>query len=136
MKHPFLSDAWIEAARDIRRRHEHEIPPIPHAVRINVVTRNAPFGSGTVEGHIDTGGGGLQVETGLLPDADLTVTTDYDTARELFVDQDPARSMQAFMSGRIKVEGDITRLIVLQTSLVPDSDAARAVAEEVRAITA
>lgn len=135
MKHPFLSDGWIEAARDIRRRHEHEIPPIGHAVRINVVTRGAPFGSGTVEGHIDTGGGSLQVELGLLEDPDLTVTTDYETARELFVDQDPGRSMHAFMSGRIKVDGDITRLLVLQSSLVPDSDAARVVADEVRAIT-
>ena len=135
MKHPFLSDEWIEAARDIRRRHEHEIPRIEHEVRINVVTKGAPFGSGTVEGHIDTAGGGLQVETGLLDSADLTVTTDYETARELFVEQDPARSMQAFMSGRIKVDGDITKLIVLQTSLSP-TDASRAVAEEVRAITA
>lgn len=134
MGHQFLSDEWLDAARAIRARHEHEIPRIEVEVRINVVTKGAPFGSGTVEGHIDTASGGLNVELGLLPDADLTVTTDYETARELFVEQDPARSMQAFLGGRIKVDGDITRLIALQTSL-PRTDAAHAVAEEVRAIT-
>jgi putative sterol carrier protein len=43
--------------------------------------------------------------------------------------------MQAFMAGRIKVEGDITRLMVMQTSL-PQTDTTAAVAAEIKAITA
>jgi putative sterol carrier protein len=53
----------------------------------------------------------------------------------LFVDQDPTASMQAFMGGRIKVEGDITRLMVMQTS-IPQTDITDAVAAEIKAITA
>jgi putative sterol carrier protein len=75
------------------------------------------------------------MELGSLEIADLTVTTDYDTARQLFVEQDPAASMQAFMSGRIKVDGDITRLMLMQTA-VPQTDTTLAVAEEIKAITA
>ena len=75
------------------------------------------------------------MELGSLDEADLTVTTDYETARKLFVEQDPTASMQAFMAGRIRVDGDITRLMVMQTSL-PQTDVSVAVAEEIKAITA
>ena len=67
--------------------------------------------------------------------ADLTITTDYDTARQLFVEQDPTASMQAFMQGRIKVEGDITRLMMMQTA-IPQTDTATLVAAEIKNITA
>jgi putative sterol carrier protein len=43
--------------------------------------------------------------------------------------------MQAFMSGRIKVEGDITRLMAMQTAL-PQTNEAIQVAAEIKAITA
>lgn len=134
MSHPFLSDEWIAAARDIRHRYADRVPPIEARVRINVVTTKVPFGEGTIHGHIDTSEGSLQMELGLLESADLTVTTDYDTARQLFVDQDPAASMQAFLSGRIKVEGDITQLMLMQTSM-PTTEATLEVAAEIRSIT-
>jgi hypothetical protein len=135
LSHQFLSDDWIEAARDIRRRWEDRVPAVEVQVRINVVATKVPFGEGTVHAHIDSSSGRLEMELGLLDAADLTVTTDYDTARQLFVAQDPAASMQAFMSGKIKVEGDITKLMLMQTS-VPQTDDAMQVAEEIRRITA
>jgi putative sterol carrier protein len=135
MSHLFLSENWIEAARDIRHRYSHAVPEITVEVRINIVTTKVPFGEGDIRAFIDTSSGSLEMELGSLETADLTVTTDYDTARQLFVEQDPASSMQAFMSGRIKVEGDITRLMVMQTS-VPQNDTTLAVAAEIKAITA
>ncbi len=135
MSHQFLSDEWIEAARDIRRRWEDRVPAVEVQVRINVVATKVPFGDGTVHAHIDSSSGRIEMELGALESADLTVTTDYETARQLFVAQDPAASMQAFMSGKIKVEGDITKLMLMQTS-VPQTDDALAVADEIRRITA
>ena len=135
MSHQFLSDDWIEAARDIRRRWEDRVPAVEVQIRINVVATKVPFGEGTVHAHIDSSNGRLEMELGLLDGPDLTVTTDYDTARQLFVAQDPAASMQAFMSGKIKVDGDITKLMLMQTS-VPQTDDALQVAEEIRRITA
>jgi hypothetical protein len=135
MSHLFLSPEWIEAARGIRERHEANIPTIPVSIRINVVAIGVPFGDGTVRAHIDTSAGGLSMDLGEIDSPDVTVTTDYDTARQLFVEQDPATTMQAFMSGRIKVEGDITRIMALQMS-VPQDDRADIVAAEIRDITA
>ena len=135
MSHQFLSESWIEAARDIRHRYSGDVPVIDVVVRINVITTKVPFGEGTISAYIDTSNGSLEMELGSIEESDLTVTTDYETARKLFVEQDPTASMQAFMAGRIKVEGDITRLMVMQTSL-PQSDKTDAVAAEIKAITA
>jgi len=135
MSHQFLSESWIEAARDIRHRFSGDVPVIDVVVRINVITTKVPFGEGTISAYIDTSNGSLEMELGSIEESDLTVTTDYETARKLFVEQDPTASMQAFMAGRIKVEGDITRLMVMQTSL-PQTDTTAAVAAEIKAITA
>ena len=135
MSHQFLSESWIEAARDIRHRYSGDVPVIDVVVRINVITTKVPFGDGSISAYIDTSNGSLEMELGSIEESDLTVTTDYETARKLFVEQDPTASMQAFMAGRIKVEGDITRLMVMQTSL-PQTDKTEAVAEEIKAITA
>ncbi len=135
MSHQFLSESWIEAARDIRHRYSGDVPIIDVVVRINVITTKVPFGDGSISAYIDTSNGSLEMELGSIDDSDLTVTTDYETARKLFVEQDPTASMQAFMAGRIKVEGDITRLMVMQTSL-PQTDKTDAVAAEIKAITA
>ena len=135
MSHQFLSESWIEAARDIRHRYAGDVPPIDVVVRINVITTKVPFGDGSISAYIDTSNGSLEMELGSIEDSDLTVTTDYETARKLFVEQDPTASMQAFMAGRIKVEGDITRLMVMQTSL-PQTETTEAVAAEIKAITA
>jgi hypothetical protein len=135
MSHQFLSESWIEAARDIRHRYSGDVPVIDVVVRINVITTKVPFGDGTISAYIDTSNGSLEMELGSIEESDLTVTTDYETARKLFVEQDPTASMQAFMAGRIKVEGDITRLMVMQTSL-PQTDKTEAVAAEIKAITA
>ena len=135
MSHQFLSESWIEAARDIRHRYSGDVPAIDVVVRINVITTKVPFGDGSISAYIDTSNGSLEMELGSIEEADLTVTTDYETARKLFVEQDPTASMQAFMAGRIKVEGDITRLMVMQTSL-PQTDKTEAVAAEIKAITA
>lgn len=134
MSHPFLSDAWIEAARDIRHRHAGSVPAIEASIRINVITNKVPFGEGTIRAYIDTSSGTLDMELGELDSPDLTITTDYDTARALFVDQDPTASMQAFMSGKIKVEGDITRLMMMQTA-IPQTDISAEVADEIKRIT-
>ncbi|MEI6199820.1 MAG: SCP2 sterol-binding domain-containing protein [Actinomycetota bacterium] len=134
MSHQFLSESWIEAARDIRHRYSGDVPVIDVVVRINVITTKVPFGEGSISAYIDTSNGSLEMELGSIEESDLTVTTDYETARKLFVEQDPTASMQAFMAGRIKVEGDITRLMVMQTSL-PQTDTTAAVAAEIKAIT-
>ena len=136
MAHLFLSDDWIAAARDIRDEYRDRSRQIDHAVRVNLVVREVPFGPGTVDAHADTSSGQLEVDTGHLEPADVTLTLDYGTARSLLVEQDPEVVMQAFLTGRVRVDGDLARVIMLQVQLVGTADpVAIEVASRIRAIT-
>lgn len=139
MSFVFLSDEWIAAAREIRNRHARTPTGLDGEARINLVITEVPFGDGSLESHMALNDGLLDLEVGHLENPDCTVTTDYATARMLLVEQDPAAMMQAFMSGRIKVQGDMMKLMALQASVQPTGDAeeaAVAVTSEIRAITA
>jgi hypothetical protein len=134
MTHPFLSDQWMDAARAIRAKYEDQTAEVSQSIRINQIITDVPFGEGTVLSYIDTSSGRLEMELGELEEPDAVVTTDYATARAMFVDQDPAAGMQAFMSGKIKVQGDMMKLMAMQTAM-PADDTAQQVAEEIRSIT-
>lgn len=134
--YPFLSDEWIAAAREIRARHAGSEPEVVgNPIRMNQVITDVPFGEGTIHSYLDTSTGALVLELGQLDDPDLTVTTDWQTAKTVFVDQDIAAATQAFLQGRIKVQGDMMKLMTMQTA-VAGSPAALEAAQELQAITA
>jgi len=130
----FLSPEWIEAAREIRERYSSQTAPIEVAVRVNQVVTDVPFGDGELHAHIDTSSGDVDLELGHLDEPDATITLNYETARALLVERDPAKVMQAFMSGGIQVEGDLMKIMAMQAS-TPQDDLALQVAEEILAIT-
>ena len=135
MPHPFLSDEWMSETKAIRARYAGETAKVTQVLKINQVVTGAPFGDGTVESYIDTSSGDVVMDLGQLEDADVTVTTDYDTAKALFVDQDAAAGMQAFMAGKVTVQGDMMKLMAMQVAM-PTDDASQQIAEEIKAITA
>jgi putative sterol carrier protein len=134
--HEFLSDGWFEAAKAIAEKYADQIPPINVAVTMNQVVTEAPFGDGTVKTRVDTSSGRLQMEQGEHDTADVTMTLDYGTARKLFVDQDQAAVMQAFMSGKIKVQGDMGKMLAMQAGQGVPTEAAKQAADELKAMTA
>jgi hypothetical protein len=111
-KFPFLSDEWVTEARRLRAEYQGQVPAATVVVRMNHVITDVPFGGGRVLSHLDTSSGEPEIDLGHLDSPDLTVTTDYQTARAIFVDANPQAAMNAFMSGRIKVDGDITKLLM------------------------
>ncbi len=115
-QYPFLSDKWLEESRKIRAEFEDQVPAIPVSVRMNQVINDVPFGDGVIRAHIDTSTGRLEIDTGHLEHPDLTLTLGYDTAKAILVDGDTQAAMSAFLGGRIKVDGDITKMIALQSS--------------------
>jgi hypothetical protein len=131
--HPFLSDEWLAEVNAIRDRHAVNGTPIGHKVKMNQVITGVPFGDGELRLFMDTSSGEIVLGKGWLDDADVTVTTDYETARKIFVDQDPQAGMQAFMAGKIKVQGDMMKLMQIQGA--PPDDAARQAAAEIKAAT-
>jgi len=132
--HPFLSDEWIAAAREIRAEFAERLPATPFPVMANLVVEEVPFGEGSLQAHIDTTGEVEDIDLGHIDAAELVATIDYATAKALIVDADPAVALQAFMQGKVKIEGDVTKLMALQAS--PLDESAIEMAERIQAITA
>ena len=132
-KHPFLSDEWLEAAKNIREEYAGQTTPPAHAVRMNQIITEVPFGDGTINAHMDTSSGEMEMDLGHIEGEDLTVTLDYATAKAILVDGNPQAGMQAFMAGKIKVQGDMTKMMALQSG-TPDPVQAE-IAEKIKEIT-
>ncbi len=99
-------------------------------MKLNVVVTDLPEevdhpdvseldGKPVVKGHVDSGQGQLLMEQGHLDDPEITITTDYETAMAAFVTQDQQELMNAFLGGKILVDGDASKLLALQA---PPSD--------------
>ncbi len=131
---PFLSDEWIEQARQLRAEYASQAPTPQVSVRMNLVVTAVPFDDGLRHAHLDTSSGELSLELGHIEDPDVTLTLDYDTAKAIVVDQDQQAAMAAFMGGRIKVDGDMSKLLAMQGS--PADPTQHEIADRLREITA
>lgn len=129
----FLSDEWLEEAKKIREEYAGKTAPPAHAVRMNQIITEVPFGDGTIDAHMDTSDGEMKMEMGHLENPDLTVTLDYVTAKAILVDGNPQAGMQAFMAGKIKVQGDMTKMMAMQSG-TPDPTQAE-IAAKIKEIT-
>jgi putative sterol carrier protein len=115
-KYQFLTEEWLEAAKQIREELEGDAPTPAHSVKMNLNITEVPFGDGEVQAHMDTSDGEMKMDLGHIDDPELSVTLDYATAKAILVEQNPQAGMQAFMAGKIKVQGDMTKLMALQQS--------------------
>lgn len=108
MRKAFLSDEWfteveqlIDAAGDLQ---------IPDAMKIEVnVTIHAP--QGAVPLALKDG----KFTRGHNPAYTTSLTLADDVARKIFVDGDAAAGVQAFLEGKIQVEGDLAKVVAMQT---------------------
>ena len=132
-KYQFLTPEWVAAAKAIREEFEGESPAPAHSVRMNQIITDVPFGDTDVKAFMDTSDGALNLDLGELENPDLTVTVDYETAKAIIVDGNPQAGMQAFMAGKIKVQGDMTKMMALQAG--GQDPVAAQVAERIQAIT-
>lgn len=122
-KYPFLSDEWVAEARLIYAEAEASgsFSAAPAQVRVNLLVTEVPFAAGALEAHVDTSAGRVTIDTGHLQEPDVTVSLDYATARVLFVAGDVQAALQAFLAGRVKVDGDLTKLLGPHSGIWPAS---------------
>ena len=113
-KYPFLSEEWITEVRRLGEEHSGGGGGVAHAVKMNQIITDVPFGDGTINAHMDTSTGEMQMDMGHIDSPDVTVTLDYETAKAIFVEGNPQAGMQAFMAGKVKVQGDMTKLMAMQ----------------------
>jgi putative sterol carrier protein len=109
-KHAFLSDEWFDAAKKVIDEHANDGPPAPNLV-MNLEVED---GGSKTEFHMGSRDGNTMFGKGHSDSADLTLSTDLETARAVFVDNNPAAGMQAFMSGKVRIQGDMTKLMMAQ----------------------
>jgi hypothetical protein len=107
VSHPFLSDAWFDAVEELRS----EAPEPTDAMKsltLNIVVAGGPDGDKEI--HMAAG----QFDKGLVDDAPTKLTVPYDVAKAIFIEGNQQAGMQAFMSGQIRVEGDMSKLMAMQ----------------------
>ena len=134
MPYEFLTEEWMTEAKRLRDEAGSPASPPAHVIRMNQVITGAPFTEEDILAYMDTSDGELKMELGALENPDLTVTVDYDTAKAIFVEQNPQAGMQAFMAGKIKVQGDMTKLMAMQQT-APDPGAVE-LAQKIKDMTA
>ena len=107
----FLSDAWFDKVAELTASAGDLNTP---ATLANIVLNITV--TGTEQGNVDLAINGGKLEKGHNASASTTLTMPGDVLRKVFLEFDMNAAMQAFMSGQIKAEGDMTKLMALQTA--------------------
>lgn len=137
MPYVFLSEDWFLETAKLAEKYADQLPPATEKGKVNILVTATPFSDEPVRTYLDTSSGQFLLARGALDKADCTVTTDYETCVSLLVQRDQAQVMQAFMAGKIKVQGDLAKLMTLVMSLqsAPESAVGLEAAEALKAIT-
>lgn len=128
MAYRFLSDEWLAEVKKLADENGGA-SLMPSGVQINMVVTGGP--DGDRELHVADGSFG----SGLV-EAPTKLTLPYDVAKNLFVKGDQSAAMQAFMSGQIKVEGDMSKLMAMQGQGGGNTPEGAAMQAKILAITA
>jgi hypothetical protein len=107
MAFQFLSDEWLAEVKKMAEENPAAAAGAPD-IQLNVVVTGGP--QGDRELHLDKG----MFAGGLIDGAPTKLTVPYSVARAMFIEGNQQAAMQAFMSGQIKVEGDMTKLMAMQ----------------------
>ncbi|MBV8159615.1 MAG: SCP2 sterol-binding domain-containing protein [Acidimicrobiia bacterium] len=126
MSYTFLSDDWFDAARKLRAE-AGDLGGDPD-LKINAVVTGGPDGDKEV--HLAAGAFGQ----GLVEGAPTKLTVPFEVAKSTFIEGNQQAAMQAFMSGQIKIEGDMTKIMAMQAA--PPNSAQQQLADKLRGITA
>ena len=104
----FLTDDWFATVADLTAQAgDLNLPPSLQALAINLIVTDA---TGQTELALASG----KLQKGLAEQAKTTLTMDAQTLRKVFLEYDMTAAMQAFMTGKIKVQGDMSQLMSLQ----------------------
>jgi len=125
----FLSKSWFSEVEKLRA--EAGDIPVPDAVKnikLNIVVTGHPEGEKQM--HMEAG----EFKEGLLDDAPTKLILPFPIAVKTFIEGDQQAGMQAFMSGQIKVEGDMAVMMQMQGG-GPPSPQAQALQDRIKEIT-
>ena len=117
MAEVFLSDGWFSQTEKIQNEVNPPVPPAIKDLKINMQVTGGP--SGEVAFRMEAG----RLVKGHAADAPTKLVIPFDTARAMLIDQNQQAVMSAFMSGQIRVEGDMAKLMQMQMAGPPSPEA-------------
>ncbi len=117
MAEVFLSDGWFSQTEKIQNEVNPPVPPAIKDLKINMQVTGGP--SGDVAFRMEAG----RLVKGHAADAPTKLVIPFDTARAMLIDQNQQAVMSAFMSGQIRVEGDMAKLMQMQMAGPPSPEA-------------
>ena len=129
MAEAFLSDGWFTQADKIQNDVNAPVPAAIKDLKINMQVTGGP--SGDVAFRMEAG----KMVKGHAADAPTKLVIPFDTARAMLIDQNQQAVMSAFMSGQIRVEGDMAKLMQMQMA-GPPSPEAQKVSQLIKEMTA
>lgn len=107
----FLSQDHFDAAREALNSDpgfQNNIANVELAVQFDVT--GAP--EGDVSYYLKVADGAVETDLGPLEDADVTVTSDYETSQA--ISKGELNVQMAFMTGKIKVGGNMAKIMMHQ----------------------
>jgi putative sterol carrier protein len=126
----FLSDPWFaEVQKLIAAAGDLKLPEPMKDVAVNATIRRSQAAGGDVLVFLKDG----VVAQGHRPVADATISLDEALAKKLFVEADAVAGVQAFMTGELVVEGDLAKVVAMQTT--EPSAEQKALVHKIAAIT-
>jgi putative sterol carrier protein len=109
----FLTEEWAQAMTEaLNSSDEFKQAAAGKEAKLQQVVNDAPD-SGEVKYYFKLEGGRAQVALGELSDAEATISQNYETAVAL--NKQELNPTNAFMQGKIKIQGNMMKLMQLQS---------------------
>jgi putative sterol carrier protein len=110
----FLTEGWAQDVTTALNNHEGFKNAIGAAdLGIQFTTEETP--DGDVDYYLKSSGGSTNVAVGTLDDPDVTVKQSYDTA--VAISKGELNTQTAFMTGKLKVSGNLAKLMMHQSAV-------------------
>ena len=122
----FLSQAWFNEVATLNEQAGNlNLPPNLDAVLLNAKVT----GADSTELHLKQG----KIYQGLIDNAISTVSIDSGTLSQIINSGDVNIAIEAFMMGKIRIDGDMTQVMALQSA--KPSQEQKALYKQIKAMT-
>jgi putative sterol carrier protein len=109
----FLSEEWAKAITEsLNSSEDFKKAATGQQAKLQQVVSDAPD-SGEVKYYFTLEGGAAEVAVGELSDAEATITQNYETA--VAINKQELNPQAAFMQGKLKIAGNMMKLMQLQS---------------------
>jgi len=110
----FLSEEWAQEASDALNSHDGFKNAIG-AADLGIQFNTSDTADGEVDYYLSTSGGVATFAIGTLEGADVTIKQSYDTAAAIAKGE--LNTQTAFMTGKLKVSGNLAKLMMHQSAV-------------------